>query len=428
MKRELINYKALGVLFLEFRKNNGYTRQNIVDKVKRFSEDSTFSLSTLQRIEGGTPIKNFKKYHMLARIYDVSYEQYRLPYITVNSYIDEVVKSINIISISEYETLRKKIEHFYNLHRNSIYISQMALLCLTCLDTFLYNCSTINKSILPLLDNSEVLDGNAKVITDFLLYRSSFKYRDYNRFQKYFSKGRFLDGENIFYLDMLCYDVKVLSKLEMYKKYNNLLAERNNCDKPVYIFALLASLSYIEMIFGEYELSYKHLQAAMKIEMIDKYLPKIYLDLMLNFFGILAYKAGNFKEVITHLLELRNIDKNLLGQNYITLFDSLFKLDKKKDVIQIINEDEQNMKDKILIDVFKYYKEKSCLNRLNLLENMINNTIIKYKFNSDIYSKVFINELKTIVEETKHYKLYYVSSNIHEEIQDYMLRFESLEY
>ena len=428
MKRELINYKALGVLFLEFRKNNGYTRQNIVDKVKRFSEDSTFSLSTLQRIEGGTPIKNFKKYHMLARIYDVSYEQYRLPYITVNSYIDEVVKSINIISISEYETLRKKIEHFYNLHRNSIYISQMALLCLTCLDTFLYNCSTINKSILPLLDNSEVLDGNAKVITDFLLYRSSFKYRDYNRFQKYFSKGRFLDGENIFYLDMLCYDVKVLSKLEMYKKYNNLLAERNNCDKPVYIFALLASLSYIEMIFGEYELSYKHLQAAMKIEMIDKYLPKIYLDLMLNFFGILAYKAGNFKEVITHLLELRNIDKNLLGQNYITLFDSLFKLDKKKDVIQIINEDEQNMKDKILIDVFKYYKEKSCLNRLNLLENMINNTIIKYKFNSDIYSKVFINELKTIVEETKHYKLYYVCSDIHEEIQDYMLRFESLEY
>lgn len=304
----------------------------------------------------------------------------------------------------------------------------MALLCLTCLDTFLYNCSTINKSILPLLDNSEVLDGNAKVITDFLLYRSSFKYRDYNRFQKYFSKGRFLDGENIFYLDMLCYDVKVLSKLEMYKKYNNLLAERNNCDKPVYIFALLASLSYIEMIFGEYELSYKHLQAAMKIEMIDKYLPKIYLDLMLNFFGILAYKAGNFKEVITHLLELRNIDKNLLGQNYITLFDSLFKLDKKKDVIQIINEDEQNMKDKILIDVFKYYKEKSCLNRLNLLENMINNTIIKYKFNSDIYSKVFINELKTIVEETKHYKLYYVCSDIHEEIQDYMLRFESLEY
>lgn len=122
MKRELINYKALGVLFLEFRKNNGYTRQNVVDKVKRFSEDSTFSLSTLQRIEGGTPIKNFKKYHMLARIYDVSYEQYRLPYITVNSYIDEVVKSINIISISEYETLRKKIEHFYNLHRNSIYI------------------------------------------------------------------------------------------------------------------------------------------------------------------------------------------------------------------------------------------------------------------------------------------------------------------
>ena len=428
MKRELINYKALGVLFLEFRKNNDYTRQNVVDKVKRFSEDSTFSLSALQRIEGGTPIKNFKKYHMLARIYDVSYEQYRLPYITVNSYIDEVVKSINIISISEYETLRKKIEHFYNLHRNSIYISQMALLCLTCLDTFLYNCSTINKSILPLLDNSEVLDGNAKVITDFLLYRSSFKYRDYNRFQKYFSKGRFLDGENIFYLDMLCYDVKVLSKLEMYKKYNNLLAERNNCDKPVYIFALLASLSYIEMIFGEYELSYKHLQAAMKIEMIDKYLPKIYLDLMLNFFGILAYKAGNFKEVITHLLELRNIDKNLLGQNYITLFDSLFKLDKKKDVIQIINEDEQNMKDKILIDVFKYYKEKSCLNRLNLLENMINNTIIKYKFNSDIYSKVFINELKTIVEETKHYKLYYVCSDIHEEIQDYMLRFESLEY
>ena len=257
----------------------------------------------------------------------------------------------------------------------------MALLCLTCLDTFLYNCSTINKSILPLLDNSEVLDGNAKVITDFLLYRSSFKYRDYNRFQKYFSKGRFLDGENIFYLDMLCYDVKVLSKLEMYKKYNNLLAERNNCDKPVYIFALLASLSYIEMIFGEYELSYKHLQAAMKIEMIDKYLPKIYLDLMLNFFGILAYKAGNFKEVITHLLELRNIDKNLLGQNYITLFDSLFKLDKKKDVIQIINEDEQNIISCIMC-VATYTKKYKIicldLNRWNIEEYLYYQAINHY--------------------------------------------------
>ncbi len=421
---DLINYKILGILFLELRKENGLTRQEAVKKINNELKDKVFSLSTLQRIESGIPIKNNKKYCALSKIYGVSYERLRMPYVMVNSYVKEVANSINLVTIEEYELLKKKIEHFYNLHKKSIYISEISKLCITVINAYLYNEKPINRKISHLLDNSDILDGETKILVDYLLYRCSFVYRNYSGFKEKFSKGECLKDKNIFYLCILCYDAKNLNKLQMYKKYNNLLADNKNHDKPVYIFALLVSLSYVEMLLGDYVESYKHLKKAMNIKMIEKYLPKIYLNLTLSFFGFLAYKNDNYKEASIYFLKLRKIDKEALGENYITLFDLLLKEGKKEEVIKIINEDEQSVTNNLVLKVFEYYKERTGSNRLEKLEKIICESIIRSKFSLDIHFDIFMNELKNIVSKTKHYKLYFLYNDVDNIEENYILTFQ----
>ena len=398
--------KLIGSLLKQYRKKNKYSREDILAITSK--QKTKLSLSTIKRIENNDTNSNSYNIDAYAHIFKFHYTDNEFLYNKLDGYINT---SLNLIKkgvkISVLECLLDEIKIFCKQNNNLIYLNEISKLVLETLNIYLYN--EFNYENIEIFDDVfDELENNVKILASYCLMRCNCK----------FVKGTTTDNlmKLSKYLSTNFSDFFHFERISKYATNNNYLDFYNESlsrfisikdNNLVHLFSTLSDIAFCEMNLGNYLNAKKHLLEAISLENVDEYVPDNILTQTNKRLGIVSYYLKDYKSCFDYLSTTRLKNKQLPGLNYCLLFKSAEEIDNNNEIVKIIDDDYEEINLSTLKHIFKYYKLKYSNASYNELEKLIYNELKKSTLLSGVYVSLFSNELKNIVEKTKHYQLFY---------------------
>ncbi len=406
--------KLIGLILKHYRKENKYTREDIFRLSK--GKEKELSLSTIRRIENHESTPNRRNIDAYAHVFNMHYCDNESLYNKLDSYLSSSLELIkNGAKINKLKKLFDEILKFNKANTQYIYLSEISNLMIMVLNIYLYNNYDFSLEKLNLFDSllDYINDNNVKAIAYYYLYktRASFKFGNTQENIDCTAKYIKVNFSEVFHFDRIDFLFKD-SLLDFYnynKKIYNEQSLIKNVNK-VYFYSILSDLAFCELNLGNYGDAKNHLLQAINIEDANEYIPNnIYVDTMKRL-GIINYCLKLYKDAFLNLLEARNKDKSLLALNYCLLFKSAEMIGKQDIILKIIDED-QDIKLVMAKNIFTYYRLKYNDGSLEKQEKYICTYLNKKDIYATLYFELFADELKKLVEQTKHYQLYYTYIN-----------------
>ena len=407
--------KLIGAILKHYRKRSKYTRENINGISKDFGKE--LSLSTIKRIENYECISSPRNIDAYCHLFGLHYCDNKSLYNELDSFSSSILDLIkNGSKITTLEQLHDKLLNFNKTNKEYIFASEISKLMIDVLNIYLYNTYDFDQDKLTLFDDilNDIDNKNIKLITYYYLYktRASFKTGNTQENLNYTAKYIKVNFTTVFYFERIVFLFED-NLLEFYNSskaiYDNLKETCQN--NKVYYFSTTSDLAFCELNLKDYNNAKKHLLEIININNINEYIPEnIYLDNIIRL-GIVNYHLKEYEKAYSNLLEVRNKDAALLGLNYCLLFKSAEMIGKANAILKIINKDYNDMKLIMAKNIFTYYKLKYSNESLEKQEKYICTFLNKKDIFFSLYFDLFTEELKKLVDQTKHYQLYYMYVN-----------------
>ncbi len=406
--------KLIGKILKHYRKEKKYTRDDIFRLSK--IQGKELSLSTIKRVENFETSANNYNIDAYAHIFNMHYNDDRFLYNKLDLYLSSMLNSIkNGVKLCELKQLHQKIIDFNAKNANYIYLSEISSLMISILDIYLYNKFDFDQKRINLLNSllDDIDDKKIKIFAYYYLYKTkaTFKIGNTQENLDYIDKYTKFNFGDVFHFERIAFFFKD-NLLDFYNHNKNIYDKEksNKQTNKIYLYSVILDLSFCELNLENYVDAKNHIIQALNIENINEYIPQnIYLDTKKRL-GIINYCLEQYKDAYANLLEVRENDKTLLALNYSLLFKSAEMVDKTDIILKIIDED-NDIKLATTKTIFGYYKMKYQNETLEKQEKYICTHLNKNDLCSAIYFHLFILELKKLVEQTKHYQLYYTYVN-----------------
>ncbi len=401
MKKPAIDYKILGSLLEQYRKEKGISRNNLVKLSNEY-----FSYATLRRIEEGE-YASLNNYIKVSKLLGFELSNDNDDYVQLKLLIEETYEIINSGKyLSEYVLLKNKIRNFEKRYHNYIYISDISNLCICSLEMYL-SYKKPSEEIIKVSEHCYTNGKNKKIknLAYVLLFMYAIYYLRGNIFfDKYIKYYKMIDDKRLLILNSFFYDFNINDILSTYSNYCAI--DRYDNESIINSFIFNFANAYTNAYVQNYHKALQYIELALSIKDIQLVIPK---GLIMHAYiskGYIEYNLRQYKESYNCFLKVYETNSTALEIAYVFLFKTAELTNNFKTINKILKNKHQSSA--TIKDIFNYYQNKHInkLSEKELAKYIVDNFSIE-KCKSKILSQFFLNELFTITKTTKLYKLYF---------------------
>ncbi|MBR2801262.1 MAG: hypothetical protein IKE21_01555 [Erysipelotrichaceae bacterium] len=399
-----LDYAILGRLIHYKRIQQGISQKRLISLLPA---GSSCSEKTFRNIESGIPVRYIPQiYRSIADCLGSSFSDDQDLYKEIRLLSEETYRilSENVL-IEEIISFYKQLKEQSADQRDYIYISDLLQIYISAVEYYLFG--RLNEGSLGLLTDlyPQSTDTDRKLIS-YLLFigvrNDLLSEHDINLLRP----GRDLINDPLFLYEEPYYDLMNRSIPDITAKYSARYAALQSDDgislKYNAVFGMIAA----QINSSDEENAFEILTSFLEHNSDDPALPEHYLLEMDKRAGIVAYSTERYRECEEIFLSIFRRNRKILGMNYLLLFNCLQKNEHfslAKDTVQALSPDDATFT--AARSIIVYFQKKYAGVPAADIEQFLLKELPPKEVLSRIYHRALIDEMRSLVKETGHYKL-----------------------